>query len=54
VGQKIHVDVNYNVKSLDESQNKVRVYYKSNDEDDIIQNINLGDTDKKGRFVDCF
>ncbi len=50
VGQKIHVDVNYNVKSLDESQNKVRVYYKSNDEDDIIQNINLGDTDKKGRF----
>ncbi len=51
VGEKIHVDVDHSDKRASQSDNTVRVYYKSPDEDDIIRDINLGNSLKqKGSF----
>jgi len=48
VGDKIHINVDHDSKRVDEADNKIKVWYESKDEDDILQYLSLGDMEFKG------
>ncbi len=50
VGNKINITVDHDSKRTDEADNKIKIWYESKDEDDILQYLSLGDMKEKGDF----